>query len=269
MAAAYARTLIRQGKAHLQSHPALPLLVLSRVVEAPTLRPVLLGLTLHATTATAHLFTEAHGTAPLFSVVIDLHPARPATAANLPPPARLMTLCAVIDRLRAAVPISEIAIAPSSDPSDPSLDTFTNEVAAVLPSAGYTVALGADSATVSLLPSPLVEAFRIVGTRLPVSATSPLLIAQHHPALEAAPAAHEPLTPAMLVRAQSAQRTVSGVVQAVTPAETATIAIPVIDQTAPAGHIQWQQQTVPIGAIGECWPAEPVLLLPVTTKGNR
>jgi hypothetical protein len=211
-----------------------------------------------------------------------------------------MTLCAVIDRLRAAVPISDIAIAPSSDPSDPSLDTFTNEVAAVLLSAGYTVALGADSARVSLLPPPLTEAFRIVGTRLPVNAASPLLIAQHHPAREAAPAAHEPLipirrrnyeivsqytasagrsksqfrsrigiTPAMLVRAQSAQRTVSGVVQAVPSAETATIAIPVIDQTAPAGHIQWQQQTVPISAIGERWPAEPVLLLPVTTKGNR
>lgn len=73
MSAAYARKLLREGKAQRLAHSAFTVIQLSRRVEQPTLRPILVALRLHL--QTAELFLVADGQQapqPLMHVIIDL-----------------------------------------------------------------------------------------------------------------------------------------------------------------------------------------------------
>lgn len=73
MSAAYARTLIRQGKAHIWPHPAFSVIQLTRVVATPTLRPILVGLALNAATADLIVVIDQVRTSPsVIHLVIDL-----------------------------------------------------------------------------------------------------------------------------------------------------------------------------------------------------
>lgn len=263
MASAYARTLIKQGKAHLQSHPALPVLVLSRTVAAPTLRPILLGLVLRPSTATVYIFTETHGTTPLLTVIIDLLEVSQGD--------RPIAIHAVIDRLHAALPINTIAIANPPELVEPDLRTTIDDLAMRLPIDGYAVSLVKDKLhNLPTVPHLLTNAF-LEGMNDPRFATaSPPLVAQYRHALAtrtppATPASLEHLVPEMVVQVQQAKHMISGVVQKAISDRTLTIAVACINRAPDPVTIQWQQQIVPVGAIHAWWAAEPVLLLPTGT----
>jgi hypothetical protein len=266
MAAAYARTLIRQGKAQLQSHPALPVLALSRVVEAPTLRPVLLGLSVYPSVATAYIFTEAYGMVPLLAVVIDL---RDVTNDD-----RFTAIRTVLDRLRTALPISDIVITQPPETSDPTVHTLLNDLRVGLSTDIYRLSVLRDNNLDTLtVPLHLTEALLTSISEPQSMALQSFLVARYYPSPTAPPpSATTPpasIAPRMIVQIQQARHTIKGVVQQIVSDSELSIAVPLINRATDPVTIQWQQQTVPIGAIGECWPAEPVLLLPVTTKGNR
>ncbi len=73
MAPAYARKLLESGKAVLQPHHAFSALALTRAVEAPTLRPVVLGLAIHLHTVELFLVADGHERAfPLLYMIGDL-----------------------------------------------------------------------------------------------------------------------------------------------------------------------------------------------------
>jgi|APCry1669189070_1035195.scaffolds.fasta_scaffold00010_10 5-methylcytosine-specific restriction endonuclease McrA len=74
MSSAYARKLLREGKAQRLAHSAFTVIQLSRRVEQPKLRPVVAALRLHLRTAELFLLTEDQQTVrPFLRVIIDLH----------------------------------------------------------------------------------------------------------------------------------------------------------------------------------------------------
>jgi len=75
MSAAYARTLIRNGKAHLQPHPTLTIIQLTRAVASPVLRPVILGLRVHKMMIELIILVDqARASTAHFRIVVDLQP---------------------------------------------------------------------------------------------------------------------------------------------------------------------------------------------------
>lgn len=73
MSPAYARTLVHQGKAQVIPHPAVSTIQLTRTVTTPTLRPVVVGLALNATTADIILVIEQARALPVsLHLVVDL-----------------------------------------------------------------------------------------------------------------------------------------------------------------------------------------------------
>jgi hypothetical protein len=69
-ARAYARTLVRDGKAGFISHPALSIIQLTHTVAEPTVQPVLLGIRMHAPVASLLVFTERTGLVPLIHLAV-------------------------------------------------------------------------------------------------------------------------------------------------------------------------------------------------------
>jgi hypothetical protein len=73
MSAAYARTLIHQGKAQVWPHPAFSVVQLTRVVDTPTLRPVLTGVALSTHLADlVFVIDQLRGTPSTIHMVVDL-----------------------------------------------------------------------------------------------------------------------------------------------------------------------------------------------------
>lgn len=73
MSAAYARTLIHQGKAHVWPHPAFPVIQLTRVVATPILRPVVVGFALNRTMVDLVVMIDQVRGSPLpMHMVVDL-----------------------------------------------------------------------------------------------------------------------------------------------------------------------------------------------------
>src|SRR6266545_416345 len=73
MSPAYARKLLQSGKAILHPHHAFSVLNLTRTVEMPTLRPVVLAVAIHLHTAELFLVAEGdHHMFPLLYLIVDL-----------------------------------------------------------------------------------------------------------------------------------------------------------------------------------------------------
>lgn len=134
MSAAYARTLVNQGKAQVWPHPAFSVIQLTRVVGTPTLRPVLVGLALSTTIADLVVVVDQVRSAPsTVQVAVDLrsssslrsiHHARlgpcrrrilPARAGTYQRPRdRVHLLVAVLKIWQEVVPISHLVLLPSA-----------------------------------------------------------------------------------------------------------------------------------------------------------
>lgn len=134
MSAAYARTLVNQGKAQLWPHPAFSVIQLTRVVDTPTLRPVLVGLALSTTIADLVIVVEqVRSTPSTVHVAVDLgappslrpmHDARrelrrrrilPTRAGTFQRPRdRIHLLAAVLKIWKEVVPISHLVLLPSA-----------------------------------------------------------------------------------------------------------------------------------------------------------
>ena len=135
MSAAYARTLVTQGKAQVWPHPAFSVIQLTRVVDTPTLRPVLVGLALSTTIADLVIVVEQVRSAPsTVQVAVDLgahlslesiyppqrelHRRRirlPARAGTFQRPRdRVHLLIGVLKLWQEVVPISHLVLHPSA-----------------------------------------------------------------------------------------------------------------------------------------------------------
>ena len=124
LAAAHARRLLQSGKARPVQHPLFSILQLTRVVEQPILRPILLAVAIHRTTAELFVIAEgARAILPLLYIIVDLQ------AVRQPLPERrtqqhkrlhgkgneaLRALLAAVGALLTFVPISSAIILSSS-----------------------------------------------------------------------------------------------------------------------------------------------------------
>jgi RRXRR protein len=129
LAEAHARKLLRSGKAHRLPHPTLTIIQLTRTVQQPVLRPVLLGVAIHHTTAELLLLAAGPNAAfPLLYVIVDLPQRKPFwrrrvvhRRQRMPWPARwqhsrrpawrkFLAIGAVISCLWDVLPLSHIAL---------------------------------------------------------------------------------------------------------------------------------------------------------------
>lgn len=134
MSAAYARTLMKQGKAQVWPHPAFSVIQLTRTVATPILRPVLVGLALSTRIADLVIVIDQLRSAPsTIQISVDLRfpplrwgayqgqwqPRRrriPFTqAGSLPRPAdHVSVLKAVLRAFHTIIPISHLVFLPSA-----------------------------------------------------------------------------------------------------------------------------------------------------------
>jgi hypothetical protein len=134
MSAAYARTLVNQGKAQVWPHPAFSVIQLTRVVATPTLRPVLVGLSLSTTIADLVVVVDQVRSAPsTVHVAVDLrtpsslrsihrprlgsrhrHTLLPNAGTFQRPRDRVHLLAAALKIWQEVVPISHLVLLPSA-----------------------------------------------------------------------------------------------------------------------------------------------------------
>lgn len=219
--AAYARTLVQQHKAVLLPHPAVPLLQLSHAVPEPVLRPMLLGIALHPTTATVLIFTEALGTTPLLSLTLDLHGITGAA-----PQAVALTM--LVRTLGLLLPISQAALVPPSsltdDPAHASaMHAIMNTLEACLP---YPVVL-LSLDTPSMAEYPLLCVFQQQQRTEPAEPTRlaaiyvPHYHVEQHPPVVVSQAVRlrsddrHSLRPGMIVQTRQQKRVITGIAQAI------------------------------------------------------
>jgi len=129
LAEAHARKLLRNRQADLLPHPTLTIIQLWRTVQQPVLRPVLLGVAIHHSTAELFLLAAGPNAAfPLAYIVVDLPHHKPfrhrriaRRRQRIPWPARwrhrrrpawrkFLAIGAVISALWDVLPLSHIAL---------------------------------------------------------------------------------------------------------------------------------------------------------------
>ena len=263
--AAYARTLVQQHKAVLLPHPAVPLLQLSHAVSEPVLRPILLGIALHPTTATALIFTEALGTTPLLSLTLDLHGITGAA-----PQAIAVTMLA--RTLAILLPISQAALVPPSSMTDDpayaaAIHTILTTLEAGLP---YPVVL-LSLDTPSMVEYPLLPVFQQQQRTEPVAPTRlaalyvPKYHVEQHPSIVVSQEVRlrnnnrHSLRPGMIVQIRQQKGTVTGLVEAVEH-EDVRVRVPTM---ATVAGVVWTDIRVSPPLRGWRWEPQPVALLPV------
>jgi hypothetical protein len=271
--AAYARILVQQRKARLVPHPAVPLLRLSHVVPEPTLRPVLLALALHATTATVLALTEPGGDEPLLRLTLDLHHATtPAQrAAALTALARLLATLLPISQVAAhAVPVMPDATAAAA------ISTIIPTLQVHLP---YPL-LPLSPETPRMAADPLV---RIWQQQMDRGHDEPTEIAAAYapdhrteqPSSVASGAAAQAvrlrgnehhLRPGMVVCVRQHDQTVTGLVQAVAPHGAVQVRVPT---AATVSGVSWADVTVFPPLHGWLWDAQSVRMLPVASNRHN
>jgi hypothetical protein len=265
MSAAYARTLVQQRKAVLLPHPAVSLLQLSHAVSEPVLRPVLLGIALHPTTATILIFTEALGTTPLLSLTLDLHGITGAA-----PQAVALTM--LVRTLGLLLPISQGALVPpSSMIDDPAyaaaIHTIMNTLEACLP---YSVPLLSHQ-TPRMASDPLLHAFQqqmddghddtthLAAVYLPRYQPEQHISAEVSRAVRLRDNDYQPLRPGMIVQTRQQIGTVTGLVEAVEH-EDVRVRVPTM---ATVAGVVWTDIRVSPPLRGWRWEPQPVALLPI------
>jgi hypothetical protein len=265
--AAYARTLVQQRKATLLPHPAVSLLQLSHAVPEPVLRPVLLGIALHPTTATALIFTEALGITPLLSLTLDLHGITGAA-----PQAVALTM--LVRTLGLLLPISQGALLThlpvTNDAAHAAaIHTIMNTLEACL---RYPITLLSFD-TPHMAEYPLLGAFQqqigirhddctdIAATYMPQYETEPHPPVAFPQAVPLAETDHATLTEGIAVQVRQDEEVITGVVQA--GDDDIWVQVPT---RATAAGVIWADVWVSPPLRGWRWEAQPIALLPVAQR---
>ncbi len=266
MSAAYARTLVQQHKAVLLPHPAVSLLQLSHAVSEPVLRPVLLGIALHPTTATALIFTEALGNIPLLSLTLDLDGITGAAP-------QAVALTALARTVATLLPISQRALlthlSVTNDAAHAAaIHTIMTTLEACL---RYPITLLSFD-TPHMAEYPLFGAFQQqIGIRHDnhtdiAAAYMPQYQTEQQPSVALSQAVrlsdndYHALSPGMIVQTRQQTGTVAGIIQAVEPDGTVQMRVPT---RATAAEVIWADVWVSPPLRGWRWEPQPVALLPV------
>jgi hypothetical protein len=261
-AAAYARTLMRDGKASLWAYPAFSVIQLSHTVAQPVLHPVLLGIRLHHSLITLLLFTAATQGKPLFGLTL---------ACDRDLRSRVAALQATVATLQLLVPLSHIALYADAAASDQETRAV-NQVMLALPATGCPAALlRPDAPLASAIPPALQTAFLL-------AAPDALLLARDAVATVGQPghAATSPASPPLhLPKCWDAVRvpvpagtTAVGIFRAapifglVTASDAARLTL-----TAPVAFseqgVTWTSAVLPVADVRAIWDPALVTILPI------
>ena len=116
LAAAHARKLLGRGRARRFAHPALTIIQLDYTVEEPVLRPVLVGVVVHTSTAEFFfLAASPRTTFPLLYVVLDRTAPQDQPSLRQDRAETLLTdhpdpLVSVLDSIRRFLPLSHLVL---------------------------------------------------------------------------------------------------------------------------------------------------------------
>lgn len=265
---AYARVLLRDGKAQRIPHPALPIIQLSHAIDAPQMPPVLVGIMVHEKTASLFVFTAQAGSDPLLNLTLDLSGS--VTAAH-----RAVALTAVTRVLGLLLPISQGAllthIPVTNDAAHAAaIHTIMTTLEACL---RYPITLLSFD-TPDMAEYPLLGAFQQqIGIRHDnhidiAAAYMPQYETEPHPpvalpqAVLLAETDHATLTAGMAVQVRQDEEVIIGVVQA---GDHDDIGVQVPSRATAAGVV-WADRRVSPPLQGWLWEAQPIALLPVAQR---
>lgn len=298
MSAAYARMLLQQGKARLRPHPAFTIVELTRVVDAPTLRPVLIGLALRDRRVDLQVLIDQVRARPIsFSILVEcpsrsrsIHSRRrPWQPQETPAGHTLLGLAhsqlrqmvdaldAVVASLQQLLPVSHWAVLPLRAQTALSLQThrrIRHRLEAVFSSLSrehpaHEIYLSSASNSLTL---PQVAQTLLAGA----GNFSPIVVARVSDAQE--PFNRPSRLPPTRDRAlhdqkhihrrnkgqvcsiRSEGRVLTGVVGAVYSDDHFVLRVPVLQGTE---HLQWRLITVPGSTPIRIWPSSNVALLPL------
>jgi hypothetical protein len=232
------------------------------------LRPVLLGIALHPTTATALIFTEALGITPLLSLTLDLHGITGAA-----PQAVALTMLA--RTLASLLPISQGALlthlpVTNNAAHAAAIHTIMNTLEACL---RYPITLLSFD-TPRIAEYPLLGAFQqqigiknddctdIAAAYMPQYETEPHPPIAFPQAVRLAETDHTTLTAGMAVQVHQDEKGITGVVQA---GDHDDIWVQVPSRATAAGVV-WSDIRVSPPLRGWRWEAQPITLLPVAQR---
>jgi len=266
---AYARVLLRDGKAQRIPHPALAIIQLSHAIDAPQMPPVLVGIMVHEKTASLFVFTAQAGSDPLLNLTLDLSGS--VTAAH-----RAVALTAVTRVLGLLLPISQGALltqqpVPDDTAHAAAIHTIMTTLEACL---RYPITLLSFD-TPHMAEYPLLGAFQqqigirnddctdIAAMYMPQYETEP------HPPVALPQAVrlrdndYHALSPGIVVQAHQQTGTVTGIIQAVEQDGVIQVRVPTRARTT---RVIWADRQVLPPLQGWQWEAQPLVLLPVAQR---
>jgi hypothetical protein len=267
---AYARVLLRDGKAQRIPHPALAIIQLSHAIDAPQMPSVLIGFVVHAQTASLGIFTETFDTTPLLSLTLDLSGI--TTASH-----RAVALTALARTLGTLLPISQGALltqqpVPDDTAHAAAIHTTMTTLEACL---RYPITLLSRN-TPRMADNPLLGAFQQQmrqGYDTPTCLVAAYLPCHQPEAQQPSGALSEAvrlaetdpvgLLPGMIVQTRQQHGTVTGLVQAVEPDGLVQMRVPT---SASITGVTWADMQVWPPLHGWQWAAQHVVVLPVTHK---
>jgi hypothetical protein len=265
---AYARVLLRDGKAQRIPHPALAIIQLSHAIDAPQMPPVLVGIRVHEKTASLFVFTAQAGSEPLLNLTLDLSGS--VTAAH-----RAVALTAVTRVLGLLLPISQGALLThlpvTNDAAHAAaIHTIMTTLEACL---RYPITLLSFD-TPRIAEYPLLGAFQqqigirhdactdIAAMYMPQYETEPHPPVTFPRAVRLAETDHATLTAGMAVQVRQDEEVITGVVQA---GDHDDIWVQVPNKATAAGVV-WADMRVLPPLRGWLWEAQPITLLPVAQR---
>jgi hypothetical protein len=265
---AYARVLLRDGKAQRIPHPALAIIQLSHAIDAPQMPPVLVGIMVHEKTASLFVFTAQAGSEPLLNLTLDLSGS--VTAAH-----RAVALTAVTRVLGLLLPISQGALLTHLPvTNDAAHATAIHTIMATLEAClRYPITLLSFD-TPHMAEYPLLGAFQqqigirnddctdIAATYMPQYETEPHPSVVFSQAVRLAETDHTTLTAGMAVQVRQDEEVITGVVQA---GDHDDIWVQVPSRATAAGVV-WSDMRVLPPLQGWLWEAQPITLLPVAQR---
>jgi hypothetical protein len=303
MSAAYARTLVHQGKAQVLLHPAVSTIQLTRAVTTPTLRPVIMGLALTATMADVFIVVEQARSAPVsLQLVVDLgvmawgtdgshrrtlHHPRSSRYRHARGPSSLWRypsiLMAVIAACRQLIPISHLVLLSSVRGNALSTARTAWMRHRLQQRAGNIIVAREDDQVARQVPRPLMQV--LTTNMLTATAQLPnvVCVTQRRSTILDEPtrkSAHgerhqlhlvelplDQLTyRGRLVTIRQAGSRITGIIQGLGQLDQLMLWVPkdVQDQ-----GIQWEAVPIPNPDILHVWPPSPILMMPLAQERHH
>jgi hypothetical protein len=257
-APAYARILVRDGKAAFQPHPALSIVQLTHIVAEPQVQPVLVSIRLYESVASLLVFTERTGLVPVLQLAVAFQPPDASHEAFPSPDVQLTQrklVKAVLETIAALLTVLPISHLMGANPEPTLPDSAMALLLQHLQQFPCTVldARAGDAPPDDTLLS-LAPAWSTTTRSTPVTAASVLAWCRF-------PLPNEP--PPLVLQMQEGARSHTGILRSAPGTQQPTIFLPT---AVSQERVHWQERMVLAGSLMRTWPLERLALLPIASE---